>query len=100
MNNMLLVPNITKNLLIVSQIAKHNIILFKFYSNSYYVKDNIKGYMLLKGTLSDILYKFDLKLCEEYQNATSPSSIDKMPTSFLNKTIIYVDNFVDHSLWY
>ena len=51
---------IKKNLLSVSKFAKDNNVYFEFFPNSCFVKDQITQVILLKGTLKNGLYAFDL----------------------------------------
>jgi len=59
LNNLLLVPSITKNLVSVSQFAKDNNVFFEFHANECFVKCQVSSRILLKGSLgSDGLYQF------------------------------------------
>lgn len=51
LNNILFVPQITKNLLSISQFTKDNNVIIEFNSNSCYVKDKLSHKILLKGPL-------------------------------------------------
>jgi len=57
LHDVLYVPKITKNLLIVSKLINDNNILVKFDANYYLVKDKLTERAILKGTLEDGLYK-------------------------------------------
>lgn len=59
LNNLLHVPNITKNLLSVSQFAKDNSVYFEFHPSYCCVKDQVNQRTLLVGRLDQGLYKFD-----------------------------------------
>lgn len=60
LNNFLLVPNITKNLVSVSQFAKDNNCFFEFHPACCFVKSQGPNKVLLKGTLGrDGLYCFE-----------------------------------------
>ena len=52
------VPNITKNLLSVSQFARDNHVFFKFHPLTCFVKDRATGETLLQGKLDRGLYQF------------------------------------------
>lgn len=60
LNHLLHVPQITKNLLSVSQFARDNSVFFEFHPSACFVKDQVTKETLLKGTLSHGLYKFCL----------------------------------------
>jgi hypothetical protein len=59
LNNLLLVPSITKNLVSVSQFAKDNNVFFEFHANKCFVNCQVTSRILLQGSLgSDGLYQF------------------------------------------
>lgn len=59
LNNMLLVPSITKNLVSVPKFAKDNQVFFEFHPNYCFVKSQVSKRILLKGCLTaDCLYSF------------------------------------------
>ncbi|CAA0833912.1 Unknown protein, partial [Striga hermonthica] len=58
LNNLFHVPQITKNLLSVSQFAKDNKVFFEFYPLSCFVKDQATKEVLLEGNLKNGLYTF------------------------------------------
>jgi histone deacetylase 1/2 len=59
LNDLLHVPNISKNLLSVSKFAKDNNVFIEFHSHHCYVKSQDSKHILLEGTVgSDGLYKF------------------------------------------
>ncbi|PNY03039.1 hypothetical protein L195_g026362, partial [Trifolium pratense] len=59
LNNLLHVPIITKNLIIVSQFAKDNSVYFEFHADQCVVKSPATNEVLLKGNVgSDGLYQF------------------------------------------
>lgn len=60
LSKLLPVPNITKNLISVSQFAKDNSIFFEFHANSCFVKCQTTSKILLSDSLGPAgLYKFD-----------------------------------------
>ena len=59
LHNILHVPNITKNLLIISQFTHDNNVVIEFYSTCCLVKDKNSRAMLLQGTLKEGLYQLD-----------------------------------------
>jgi len=58
LNQLLHVPNITKNLISVSKFVKDNNVFFKFYSNYCFVKQQDTKRIILQGKLKDGLYVF------------------------------------------
>ncbi|KAL3642739.1 hypothetical protein CASFOL_013554 [Castilleja foliolosa] len=60
LKNLLHIPNITKNLISVSQFAKDNKVYFEFHPSYCLVKDQVTGEEVLRGSVKDGLYKFDL----------------------------------------
>lgn len=59
LNNLLLVPSITKNLVSVSQFAKDNRVYFEFHADCCFVKSKDSNQVLLKGAVGqDGLYCF------------------------------------------
>ena len=61
LNNILHVPNITKNLLSISQFTHDNNVVIEFDSNCGLVKDKPLKITLLEGTLKEGLYQLDLR---------------------------------------
>jgi len=60
LNNFLLVPSITKNLVSVSQFAKDNNVYFEFHPSHCFVKSQDSSKVLLRGILGhDGLYQFE-----------------------------------------
>ena len=60
LNNLLHVPNITKNLISVSQFAQDNNVYFEFHPFYCLVKDQVSGKVLLQRTLNQGLCQFHL----------------------------------------
>lgn len=60
LHNMLYVPDITKNLLSISQFTLHNYVLIEFHHDCCLVKDKATQMILLKGLLVNGLYQLDL----------------------------------------
>lgn len=60
LNNILFVPQIIKNLLSISQFTKDNNVVIEFNSDSCFVKDKLNHKILLRGNLTNGLYKLDL----------------------------------------
>ncbi|PON91412.1 Zinc finger, CCHC-type, partial [Trema orientale] len=64
LNNILHVPEITKNLISISQFTHDNDAVIEFYSTCCFVNDKATRKTLLQGILKDGLYQLDLsKLC-------------------------------------
>lgn len=66
------VPNISANLLSVSQLSKDNNVFFEFHPDYFVVKDCCMGKALLQGKNKGGLYRFDSKY--ELQNPNPCSS--------------------------
>ncbi|OIT30912.1 hypothetical protein A4A49_12719 [Nicotiana attenuata] len=75
LNNILHVPQISKNLLSVSEITRDNNVHMDFHPYDCYVKD-LQGWKLLRGTLDDGLYRLQL---------SSPHSRSSPPSVFLGE---------------
>ncbi|KAH9671623.1 retrovirus-related pol polyprotein from transposon RE1 [Citrus sinensis] len=67
LKDMLFVPSITKNLLSISKLTSDNNISVEFCGNVCFVKDKMKGQVLLQGLAEKGLYKLQIK-------PSSPSS--------------------------
>ena len=59
LNNILHVPQITKNLISVSKFTRDNDVIIEFFSDGYLIKDKTTRQVLLKGTLKRGLYQLD-----------------------------------------
>lgn len=57
LNNILLVPQITKNLISISQLTKDNNITVEFADKSCFVKDKVKNLIILQGKAEKGLYR-------------------------------------------
>ena len=57
LNNILLVPQITKNLISISQLTKDNNVVVEFTDKFYFVKDKVKNLIMLQGKAENGLYK-------------------------------------------
>ncbi|KAL4285429.1 hypothetical protein GQ457_16G015660 [Hibiscus cannabinus] len=66
LDQVLLVPQITRSLLSVSKFSTDNSVFFEFHASCCYVKDERIGDVLLSGAQEKGLYHFDLKA--EYQD--------------------------------
>jgi hypothetical protein len=56
LNNVLHVPQLSKSLLSVSQLIKHNPIIVQFSYKSYFIKDQLTRHILLHDTLTNGFY--------------------------------------------
>ncbi|GAU26016.1 hypothetical protein TSUD_64040 [Trifolium subterraneum] len=85
LNNLLHVPNISKNLLSVSRFARDNNVFFEFHPHFCYVKSQGSKQTLLEGTIGhDGLYKFKpFEITPTKANSTSPQFSN---TFHLNKS--------------
>lgn len=72
LNDILLVPPITKNLLSISKLTYDNNLSVEFLGNIYDMKDSLKGEVLLKGIAEKSLLRLLLKLSSSFKS--SPSS--------------------------
>jgi len=79
LHNLLCVPNITKNLLSVSQFAKDNCVYFEFFPSHCNVKHQVTKQILLQGQLKDGIYVFPTLKCSHkpqvHQVSTASSSV-------------------------
>jgi len=73
LNDLLLVPDITKNLLSVSKFSRDNNVFFIFYPHSGYVVHQDTKQVLLQGTLKDGLYTFPSLKSSSHYSANSLS---------------------------
>nr|KYP47851.1 Retrovirus-related Pol polyprotein from transposon TNT 1-94 [Cajanus cajan] len=75
LNNLLYVPNITKNLISVNQFCKDNYVFFEFHSTFCLVKSQDTKDTLLMGVVGpDGLYQFPSLLRPRQQSAITPSA--------------------------
>ena len=72
LKDVLHVPNITKNLLSISQFTKDNNVILEFDSQQCVIKDKRTRLVLLQGILTNGLYKLQ-------QTSSPPSSLNKAP---------------------
>jgi histone deacetylase 1/2 len=81
LNDLLLVPTITKNLVSVSKFARDNKVFFEFHSTHCFVKSQATSEILLKGTVGiDGLYSFDGLHASSTRNSTDqPAATGSIP---------------------
>lgn len=73
LNNLLLVPKITKNLISVSQFTRDNRLYFEFHPDFYLIKSQATSEVLLQGSLGkDGLYSFGNLKAPSYSSSISP----------------------------
>ncbi|KAH9792303.1 retrovirus-related pol polyprotein from transposon RE2 [Citrus sinensis] len=84
LKDMLLVPDITKNLLSISKLTTDNNLSVEFVGNVCYVKDSLKKQVLLKGIAEKGLYKLLLKPSESSYCAYLSHSSPVQPLSMLS----------------
>lgn len=73
LNNLLLVPKITKNLISVSQFARDNRVYFEFHPDFCLIKSQATSEVLLEGSLGkDGLYSFENLKAPSYYTSLSP----------------------------
>ena len=111
LNNILLVPQITKNLISISQLIKDNDIVVEFTNKFCFVKDRVKNLIILQGKAEKGLYR--LLLISSNKNVSESSTqnlvinvksivlnVSIIPLSMIsaiisdsnNKTIAFTDN--------
>ncbi|KAE8686002.1 putative zinc ion binding protein [Hibiscus syriacus] len=84
LHELLHVPNITKNLLSVSNLARDNDVFIEFYPNRCCIRDEATGKLLLQGEESDGLYFFDLNYkpsavcCAQANTCTSSTLVSEL----------------------
>lgn len=83
LQNILLVPHVSHNLLSVSQFTKDNDCSFIFTSSGFYVKANKSGKILYQGRISNGLYPLHLPLVRPNSLPTSPSAFSCIRASIL-----------------
>ena len=84
LKDILLVPSITKNLLSISKLTTDNNLTVEFFGDVCYVKDTLRGQVLLQGLAEKGLYKLLLK--PSAQTLSSPflcQTISNKPLSML-----------------
>ncbi|KAM6582045.1 hypothetical protein CsatB_009047 [Cannabis sativa] len=103
LNNLLHVPDITKNLMSVSQFANDNSVYFEFHPHFCFVKDQDTMKTLLVGKVDKGLYKFDQSLqsisqSSNHSSNAAPVSLPKAVfQSQLNASTVPFSNF---NLWH
>lgn len=93
LNNLLLVPSITKNLVSVSQFAKDNRVFFEFHANTCFMKCQTTSKVLLRGSLGgDGLDKFDSTPkfpSSQVLSVTKPKSSQQFRSSYIGPSLAF-----------
>ncbi|KAH9782590.1 hypothetical protein KPL71_008966 [Citrus sinensis] len=116
LKDILLVPSITKNLLSISKLTSDNNISIEFCVNVCFVKDKMKGQVLLQGLSEKGLYKLQLKPSspntQSHESHMEPDTVeealedprwyqamkDEYDALMKNNTWILVPKFSDHKV--
>lgn len=64
LNEVLCVPNITKNLLSISKLVADNNIIVEFHANHCFVKDKVTRTILVEGMFKERLYQMENVICQ------------------------------------
>lgn len=91
LNNILHVPQITKNLISVSKFTRDSNVVFEFFSDYLLIKDKTTRQVLLKWMLKDGLYQLDVSENAESVSAGSNQQRCLSSTS-LNKAVLSCSN--------
>ena len=83
LKDILLVPSITKNLISISKLTTGNNLSIEFVGNVCYVKDSLKGQVLLQGLAEKELYKLLLKSSQSPTSFVCQVSLNQ-PLSILS----------------
>lgn len=101
---MLLVPSITKNLLSISKLTSDNNISVEFCGNICFVKDKVKGQILLQGLAKKGLYKLQFESTshphpvESYIASTSHPVVSYMSVTDSNKPLSQLSFIINSQL--
>lgn len=74
LHNMLHVPQIKRNLISIARLTTDNDVFLEFHSCFCLVKDKVSKKVMLRGTLKDGLYQFELPSIQIPQPKVSPNS--------------------------
>lgn len=91
LKHVLHVPDISKNLISISQFLHDNVVVIKFYSTHCVVKDLTTHKVLLKGTLKNGLYQLNLDHMNKHGVADLPAEVfscNKSVVSYSNKYML------------
>ncbi|MDV3143336.1 MAG: DDE-type integrase/transposase/recombinase, partial [Sweet potato little leaf phytoplasma] len=96
LENVLCVPDIAKNLVSVSKLARDNHVYVEFHDNFCLVKDKGTGQVLLKGVLNDGLYKFHTAKAASVDVSRSANwSREKLGVNNADKSLFVLSNSVN-----
>ncbi|KAH6783168.1 Subtilase family protein [Perilla frutescens var. hirtella] len=97
LNNILYVPQITQNLLSISQFTKDNGVLVEFHDTACFVKDKVSHQVLMTGVLEKGLYKLDLSMFPlKTTNKQTTVKTTDMVSPKLNQSVKVQHNVVAH----
>ena len=101
LNNILLVPQITKNLISISQLTKDNNVIVEFTDKLCFVKDKMKNLIILQGKAEKGLYRLLLVSPQSsFQGhaASVESNVSIVPLSMLSAVNLSHSNKINHCL--
>ena len=101
LNNILLVPQITKNLISISQLTKDNNIIVEFTDKLFFMKDRVKNLIILQGKAEKGLYRLLLVSPQSsFQGhiASVESNALNVPLSMLSAVNFSHSNKTNHCL--
>jgi hypothetical protein len=76
LNNVLHIPQLSKSLLSVSQLIKHNSVIVEFSYKSYFIKDQLTRQILLHDTLTNGFYALHIPSTASHIFHVTTSSLD------------------------
>ncbi|KAH9723193.1 retrovirus-related pol polyprotein from transposon RE1 [Citrus sinensis] len=82
LNNMLLVPQISKNLISISQLTKDNNIVIEFTDKSCFVKDKVRNLIILQGKAEKGLYRLLLFPSNKVSSQSCQRSLEATQSKF------------------
>lgn len=108
LKNVLCVPNIAKNLVSVSKLARDNNVFVEFYADSCLVKDISTGKVVMKGTLKDGLYELNnvdaanhpTFLCAGTKNLLQPLELKDVNSSIFVLSNVDVQMAMSKNVWH
>lgn len=99
-NNLLHIPNITKNLLSVSQFAKDNKFFFDFHFNFCFVKSQASNEIIIKGVFhKDGLYKFPSMPNQQVSTVFPPNKVSFNSIVSCHVVNTSTKNVISFSIW-
>lgn len=95
LHNILHVPTVAKNLIIISKFSYDNNVFFEFHQTYCCVKDHVQGMVLLQGQLHNGLYVFYLNF---YEKSTEHSSLSHTSSSVTYQYLNHASINLHHHL--